>query len=290
MNINESIEYLGLQGVTESCLEALRRFILFGSSIRSARIISAGTKHALLLLINEADMVIIRSGFTSGYPGEGPAGLAEAITLLKHHDIHLDEVEVDTACLRRLNDAALTAADLKQIRHGRVVQPSRLYDYQRNARPGQETPDGVYRRFPVTIPYRILDKRLLDLALKFLKDSDSAILTAWRRLEDVVRARSGVDEHGTKLFSRAFGGNRAPLRWPDVVHDNEVIGRVQMFTGAYMAYRNPQAHAERADDANAEAMLVPFLTVNQLFLLERKALAAPAEDPEAGAALVTQGT
>lgn len=288
MSINESIEYLGIAGVTESCLAALRRLIQFGAPIRSARVVSADNSHALFLLIDEADLAIIRAGFTSGFPGEGPAGLAEAIKLIEHQDIPLDEVDVDTACLRRLNNGALTETDLKHIRHGHWPRPSRLYDYQRSARPGQETPGGLYRRFPVVMPYRILDERLLDVALKFWKDPDAAVLSAFRRLEDVIRTRSGVDEHGAKLFSRAFGGNRAPLRWPDIFHENEVTGRVQLFTGTYMAHRNPQAHAERAGDGDVDVMLVPFLAVNHLFLLERRAILAPAADPE-HVLLVTPG-
>lgn len=66
-----------------------------------------------------------------------------------------------------------------------------------------------------------------------------------------------------------FTGKDAVLTWM-VTEEGEKNGRAYLFTGTYMAYRNPRAHQE-----NPEAeLLAEFLLLNQLYRLEREAVKA----------------
>ena len=49
-------------------------------------------------------------------------------------------------------------------------------------------------------------------------------------------------------------------------NDSEKAGRVNLFTGVYMTFRNPRAHKELQDDSNSK--LQEFLLLNQLYELE----------------------
>lgn len=80
------IEYHGLAGITGECIKAIVRLIHFGDTIEKAMLISytggdAG-QHCFLLTVNGEDLIAIKSGFSSGYHGEGPRGLSTAIQLL----------------------------------------------------------------------------------------------------------------------------------------------------------------------------------------------------------------
>lgn len=281
------ISYVGIDGMTQSCLDALRHLVQCSTLITHARLVSHGSRHGFLIQADD-EWTVIRPGFASGYPGTGPAGLAEALLLFEHLGVDVDEVDVDEKIMRRVTEGRLSHRDLEGIRNAHPVRPPRLYDYIQSHKRPHARPAELYRNFPVVMPYAIIDERLLDLALKFRRDPDNILLTAFRRLEDTVRVRSGVDEHGAKLFSRAFGGSNAPLKWNDVGHENEIAQRVNVFVGAYGAFRNPRAHSASSRDDEATGLLGQFLLVNLLFTLERDAIVSPTAgqasvvDPESG--------
>ena len=111
---------------------------------------------------------------------------------------------------------------------------------------------------------------MLDLAIDFWTDPDARLLTGYRRPEDAVRRRSGVDDHGASLFQKVFLNNPPELAW-DVPDVGEQKGRGQLFVAAYTAYRNPRAH--RAPSGWEREWLDEFLMLNHLFRL-----AATADD------------
>jgi hypothetical protein len=259
------IQYAGLAGVSQSCLDAVRRFIQFGDHIKHAFVLTAGHHHALLLELEIQETIAIRPGFGSGYSGAGPHALADVLELLHAHGAEIDECEVSTELLERINDAALTRGDLARLEEARVVRPSRWYDYV-FAVHGSRANEKVWSQFPSVMPWRIIDPRIIDLAKKFFDDADNAILVGFRRLEDIVRARIGADEHGAKLFSQAFLGDGARLEWKGI-NSSEQTARAQIFTGTFSAFRNPRAHREAKSYEN----LREFLALNLMFVLEAEA-------------------
>jgi Protein of unknown function (Hypoth_ymh) len=133
----------------------------------------------------------------------------------------------------------------------------------------------IWQDFPEVIPCGIIDKRIQDLAVTFWDNPDDKILTGWRRLEDVLRRRTGVDESDTKLFAMVFGERAPKLRWDNLMKDGERVGRLNLFTGAYMAHRNPRAHSEIGKGGIPWAS--EFLLLNHLYILEGLATNVEAE-------------
>jgi|688.fasta_scaffold159182_3 hypothetical protein len=81
--------------------------------------------------------------------------------------------------------------------------------------------------------------------MKIKDEPDSSLMSAYRRLEGIIRKPTGLegDVIGAKLFTKAFRGENAPLYWGNV-EPAEREGRAAMFEGIYMAFRNRRAHRE----------------------------------------------
>lgn len=265
------IQYVGNSGDTEGCIDALARFISYGDVILSARLLTCGNEHAFLLFIEPADYILVKDGFASGYGGGGPHGLSYALQLLEAHGIDVEEVVLPRPLFERANDGKLSIRDLDRIGNLRPVRPRRIhnrYIWEDHFR--QKKENALWADFRPVIPFAIIDPRLMDLAITFWEGPDQRLLTAFRRLEDIVRSRTGLVESGTKLFSEAFNSKPAKLTWPGLV-GSELAARAQMFTGAFGTFRNPRGHKELNQDQGEQ--LAEFLVVNQLYRLERDAKA-----------------
>jgi len=244
------------------------RFVQYGDSISKVRILSSDNNHALLLTLDDGDVVAIKTGFSSGYTGEGPRTFSATLRLLRAYEIDITEYDVKSDLLERLDDSGLTADDLDLIDGARPVRPTRWADYIFEN--DWKSPDGeVWLRFPLVLPLAAIDPRLVDLAMRFQENEDKCLLDGYRRLEDIVRERTGLDEHGVKLFSQAFQGATAALGW-EALGGGEQSGRGQLFAATYMAYRNPRAH-RKVDGDSADA-LTEFLLLNHLYRLEAMAV------------------
>jgi hypothetical protein len=225
-------------------------------------------------LTNEVgDMIAVKSGFSSGYGGTGPVCFSVVLQLLHSHHVEIDEWIADQTLIARLDDSSLTADDIERITAGKAVRPSRWPEYVLERHRKQGGNGTLWREFPPLIPFSIVDPRIMDLAINFWSDPDSNLMRGYRRLEDILRERTGITESNTKLFSRVFMGKDAVLTW--VVQDeSEKNGRSSLFTSAYMAYRNPRAHQELP----RSELLSEFLLLSHLFQLEREAVPADLVD------------
>jgi hypothetical protein len=216
------------------------------------------------------DLVAIKSGFASGYSGEGPRTFSYALGLLDAHGVELDEVEVSAAAFKRVTTSALTDADLEAIEARRPGDPSQVYGYIEERHWFMKEEGSLWREFPFVIPFALVERRLTDIALKFWNDPDASLLAASRRLEDVVRKRTGLTNHGAGLFRQAFTGHEAALTWPGL-NEKERGARAQLFTSVFAVYRNRRAHRELG---SSEAdQLSEFLMLNELFRIEAAAIA-----------------
>lgn len=269
------IQYIGLPGISEACARAIQRMLQYGDHITSATLLTSGHDHCLLLVVDEDDRVAVKSGFASGYRGEGPSALSRVLKLLLDHGADIQEVEVDRAILERIDVSALTVRDLDAVCSSKAVSPTRIYDYIYDARPPLDSLGMHWRSFPAVLPFAIIDRRIADLALRFYEEPNDTLLQGFRRLEDTIRQRTASKEHGAKLFSQAFQGEGAKLTWEDV-QPSELVGRVNLFTGVYMAHRNPRAHQERQD--STLELLSEFILLNHLFKLESKAVPSAVSD------------
>ena len=271
------IQYMGVGGSSADCKDAVMRLIQFGDRLQHARVLTNDGAHSLLLTTAVGDVIAIKSGFASGYGGEGPAAFSFVLALLQAHGVEIDEADVTHELFERLDVSSLTMQDLDIVKHLPRAASRRINDYVTDhdwerARSGE-----AWVEFPPVVPYALIDARIADLARHYWDDADGNLLTAWRRLEDTVRTRIGSREHGAKLLSIAFLSDKSVLWWPDI-GSGEQTGRANMFVGAYAAYRNPRAHRELGHDSSAQ--LSELLVINQLYCWERGAIRRQADIPE----------
>jgi hypothetical protein len=232
------IEYHGLPGISRACKDAVIRLIQFHENIRLARILTSDDGHCLFLTVEPGALVAIKSGFASGYIGEGSRALSYVLQLLYAHKIEIDEIRVSEDVSRRLDASALNTEDIRTIETAKPIRPVRWHDYVFKDDWERREAGEYWSDVRPVMPYAILDSRIADLAISFWDKPDDALLVGYRRLEDIVRARTTLDEHGAKLFSQAFQGENARLCWKDA-EGREQQGRGSLFASIYLAYRNP---------------------------------------------------
>jgi hypothetical protein len=273
-----AIQYLGVSGATGESFAGIKRLIHYGDVINEAKLLTChnenSRKHAFLLNVNCGDIFGIKSGFASGYKyrGTGAAGLAKSLMLLIRHKVKIKEYNVDEGLLDRLDNSCLLSTDIIDLEHTKPVKPEKYHNYIYDMYPSVlNAPDDVEDErlrgtFPVTIPYAILDARLLDISIDFFENPDNNLMTAFRRLEGIVKQRTNIKgKSGNKLFSEAFLGKESILHWNDE-DDGEQAAKANMFSSIYGAYRNPRAHRET--QLSDQEALRELLLINQLYVLE----------------------
>lgn len=271
-----NIQFVGNKGVTASCINAVLRYLQFGDHISKTLILTSDQYHALILYIEDYEVVAVRTGFSSGYPGEGPRGLAYILSLLNEQEVPIIECDVKRNILEKINSARLSESELKNIEETKEAPPSRWLDYiyafDNNYSKNKKL---LLERFPPVIPFSIIDPRLFDLALSFWDAPGDKIFNGYKRLEDVIREHCHLDEYGSKLFNKAFLGDNSILHWPGL-NSGEAVGRANLFTAMYGGFRNRRAHKEVKEDPKTE--LEEFLTLNLLFRLESRSEIRVKED------------
>jgi uncharacterized protein (TIGR02391 family) len=263
------IEYFGIAGGSLDCEASVVRLVLADAVPASCRILTVDRDHALLLTTDIGDLIAVKSGFASGYGGTGPSSFSLVLQMLLTHGCEIDEVEVEEAVMSRLDQSALTQADVDLIVGTNSKRPSRWGEYILD-RHGTGYRDGCFwREIAPVVPYPLIDARIFDLALAFKQNPNDAISTGYRRLEELLRQRTGSSEHGHRLVTRAFVGEKSALHW-GLADQGEHEGRASLFKGAFLAYRNPRAH--RVLDRNLYQEIEEFLLLNTLFGLEKSAV------------------
>ena len=263
------IEYHGIRGDSLACREAVFRLVQYGSRITDARILTSGQSHSLLLSISSGDMVAIQSGFASGYGGLGPTTFSEVLGVLHAVGAEIDEYEVNSDIIKRINETALTTEDIRNINSSRAIRPQRWRDYVLNDHWTDHEIDVQWHRFPQVIPFALVDRRIMDLAIAFWEGPDDALMKGYRRLEDIIRKRTDSENHGSRLLDEAFSLKRGKLKWMDAP-DRAHAGRLDLMKGTFGAYRNVRAHRD-SETSNDADLLAEFLLLNHLYRLERKA-------------------
>lgn len=270
------IQYHGEEGRTQPCLNAITRLLQSGCEIEKVKLLTFGNSHCFLLSVKmEGDYIAIKSGFASGYSGEGPRGLAHSLILLSQHVSWIEEYDIQKEIFERINNSCLLLSDLDKIEKLAQVSDYRISDYIYRADDlsfdDKENHKILRYDFPRIVPLRFVDFRIIDLAIKIKDNPDSTLMSAYRRLEGIIRKRTGLegDVIGAKLFNKAFRGENAPLYWENV-EPAEREGRSAMFEGIYMAFRNRRAHREL--NLSLDEEMREFMLINELFLLESQAI------------------
>ena len=261
----EGLQYVGRPGISADCLDAILRFLQFGDTINMAWLLTSNHRHCFLLQINAGSWVAVKSGFGSGYCGEGPKTLSIALQILELHRVEIDEYEVISPLLDRLDRAALSCADFSALQSLPPIRPVRWGRYILGASPATSTAETLWQRFSPVIPFAILDGRIADLALDFFKQPDETLIKGFRRLEETVRTHAQIDGFGSELFRHAFDPQKGALTWGGL-SEAEHKGRLNLFIATFGACRNPRAH--RAIEEALRDQVSEFLLLNTLFRFE----------------------
>ncbi|MAO65659.1 MAG: hypothetical protein CL666_11735 [Balneola sp.] len=263
------IQYLGLSGVTHMCKDAIIRLFQSNKMIERARLLTSSDTHCFMLMLDRGEKIAVKSGFSSGYSGAGPSALSYVITLFEAFDVEVDELYVEKEVIQRIDKSCLTVEDVELIIGSKPKHPNRVFDYVFEEDYKLKESGKLWMNFKPVIPFSIIDQRLSDLAISFWESPDEKIMKGYRRFEDIIRKRTDLNSHGSKLFSEAFRGEDSKLTW-DGLDPGELQGRVNLMTGSFMAYRNPRAHQENTH--TLEDCLHEFLLLNHLFKLESESI------------------
>ena len=268
---SEEIQYLGTP-YTQDCLEAIGIILQTQTHIEKALLLSCNQTHAYLIK-SHRNTYIIRSGFSSGYSGEGPKGLASSLQLLLKHNVEVEEINISVKLMKKVNHSSLSYADLETMFTTRVIRPIHIYKYIYAIYKTTEYQIKNDRYYPTELPYHLIDSRILDLALKFHDDPNYSILTAYTRLEDIIKAK--INDHSlfsNNLLKTAFVTDKQRQSIYTWNKNNEKISNAlgYLFTNIFTAYRNERAHSEV--DKPYSQQIREFLLINELYLLESEAI------------------
>jgi hypothetical protein len=279
------IEYRGRRGVTQPCLEALASYLQERRE-KGVAILFSGPEdkygcrsHAFLLTVDGSPELLISDGFSSGYMGEGPRGLISAISILDTSGWNINEIALGQDLFERLCSGLVTWEGLSRVCKRRRRPISRIFRYVTRESLGHDQMRRHWQAVPVNIPLPLMDSRILDVAMRFWIDPDGLLAKGYRRLEDVVRKRGGLNganDHGARLFSRAFGNDKSPLVWR--VNDEDSICYAPLFTATFLGFRNARAHRDPGFESE-HALVLELLQLNQLFILEAQLVPRAASDP-----------
>lgn len=270
MNIFQPIDlqYLGIPDLPSACGDSILRLLQFGDQVDRVQILTSGSMHGLMLHVNEHYLFAVKTGFRSGYSGEGPMTFSFVLRLLDSQGADIEEYEVGDRILHRLNRSSLSEADREMLAAAKPIRPERWRDYVFEKHNDAASSGDLWGNLPPVMPYAIIDPRIMDLAIGFFKAPDKALLDGFRRLEGLIKERGGTEGFGVKLFEKAFDPDIGTLTWNNIP-PSEQKRRMGLFVAAYGAYRNPRAHNLRKE--TTKDYLVEFLMLNTLFRLEKMA-------------------
>jgi hypothetical protein len=174
------IQYMGLARGARSCRDAVLRLLQGGCHVDKARIVTADEEHALVLTVDDADTIAIKTGLGPGGGSESRGLRAQTLRLLRAHGTEIDEFAVDVGFLRRVEASALTRQDLDDLDDALPLRPVRWTAYLDDSAVEAAA-------LPHTLPLGLIDGRLMDLALRFHEAPDRAVAGALRRVEAVAK-------------------------------------------------------------------------------------------------------
>lgn len=293
-------QYLGMPGITWECLQAVRLILTGGGYFnRDGRemIPSAATlvtkrqndpkepgAHAFIFWEWILTCTVVPSGFSSGYHGEGPRGLAYALLMIESKGIPFYELKVEEDLFERLDGNRLTDDDLEFLdHHGRSryvrvsdytdsslsdsdpVKYSRIYDDYLPFLEGDSTP---------RIDWEWLDREIAEkceaLAATDLRSALArAFLILKNRLSSAFELGDNLD--GEDLVNKIFGTNGILASTAtDDAKKKENLALRDLLAGLFKVFRNKYSHADVIPpwyEAQAVLLMMTF-ALTHLDLLE----------------------
>ena len=122
------IKYEGSTRATQYCIDDFMKRLYGSRKITDMTILTCQNYHALMLCFENRDLVVfIKSGLTSGYPGEGPKGTSLIIRLAEEAGITIKELNAAPSLFKRINSSLTTVKDVEFIKKNGTEN----FDYDR---------------------------------------------------------------------------------------------------------------------------------------------------------------
>ncbi|MDY6285634.1 MAG: hypothetical protein SPL19_09595 [Fibrobacter sp.] len=111
------IKYEGSTRATQYCIDDFMKHLYGSRKIVDITILTCENYHALMLCFENQDYIVfIKSGLTSGYPGEGPKGTSLIIRLAEEAGITIKELSATPSLFKRINSSLATVKDVEFIK------------------------------------------------------------------------------------------------------------------------------------------------------------------------------
>ena len=111
------IKYEGSTRATQYCIDDFMKHLYGSRKIVEMTILTCEKYHALMLCFEDQDYIVfIKSGLTSGYPGEGPKGTSLIIRLAEKAGITIKELNAAPSLFKRINSSLATVKDVEFIK------------------------------------------------------------------------------------------------------------------------------------------------------------------------------
>ena len=111
------IKYEGSTRATQYCIDDFMKHLYGSRKIVEMTILTCEKYHALMLCFEDQDYIVfIKSGLTSGYPGEGPKGTSLIIRLAEEAGITIKELNAAPSLFKRINSSLATVKDVEFIK------------------------------------------------------------------------------------------------------------------------------------------------------------------------------
>ena len=255
MHYDPEVQYLGQSGITASCLEGILLFIegaeRFGPEDRNnkAYLVTHGNQHLFILPSWYVGYTVIRSGFRSGYSGEGPCGFSLAITALSLYRHIIREIIVSHSTLEKINRGKLATQGIDKL----IGSQSGNASVSRYVWPQHSEIKSKQVLHELLTDYLREDLRFTvsrlheDLAKAIQPVLDAPIEDVLRRgfifLENSIKELAGVTNQqtsGVKLMEELFSKVDARISYSCNPSEQKACRR--LFQGAFGLFRNQTAH------------------------------------------------
>lgn len=268
------VDYVNGERTSRGALQALMNALQLQPAVTKVWLLTTDYDHALIVVYQDDKYIAIQGGLSSGRPSEGTKTLSKALAFIDSLGLSIHEILVPFGLMNRLIRGGLTQKDISTLDAGGVGHghwPNYILpeDWE------SSTTRQLWDTAEPMIPMAIIDPRLRDIAIRFWKSPDSALMDGYRRLECCIRGRIDCNSRGIDIFGKAFGGKQPQLAWQEELGSGD-SARQLLFRGVFQAYRNARAHNELQTSPNES--LTEFLLLNHLFLLEAAAVNAPSPD------------
>ena len=281
------VQYMGIPGISYQCLLAVDTIVNSQNLPRKASVVSwmrdrqnwHGEHLFLFWDWNDVPLTVVHSGFTSGYPGEGPRSFSEALCMIYDRDIHTNLIHVNESDFSAIEERRLTSDLIDVLRNSDDRPLGWPWPGVMNAHLTQLEDQTFWNeRHESKLVFDFLDPELSkQCRTLYLQDAEAAVFTAFKVVEQRLRTMLHKPSmYGERLIKDALDPEKGILT-DQSLPKPEREGLLHLFVGAHKFVRNPRGH--RFLDEQDEQLGVELIYFADLLLRLLPAQSAGSDQP-----------